>query len=675
MPRRGVLGGVLWLLAALPAWAEVALDLGVQRLVGAGMVAEGLQGRARVLADGRRPLELRWQDLKAEGTDWSWPNHGLRCADSVVTRRRFACHGGRLLPDGPELALEWRREAAQQRLEIRFPRPGAGTDRLELIRSAAGYQLTADLSGGALGALQQGFWPALEGWTLSGELGLNARWGNPKAAADWSLGFSGLTFSGPAGLYAGEGLAGALSGAFNGASGSHRFRLEAGALLTPWFYYEPADAALELNLRSVYNAAAGELILERAELSAPGVSALDGRAKLLTGEGFKVQELTLNASGLDLGVLYRRFLQPVLGATALEQAQVQGQADIRLTKGRENGWTLGLSLRDGRLADRRQGDDGASLFGLRGVMAELVWRSDRPGRATLGWESAHLWDQQLAFGAATLEFLTEPDGGRLSRAASLAFLSGQLSLKRLELHWPMTEQGLEFGAALSNLDLARFSEAAGWRSIDGTAQGVIDSGRYDGREMALEGRLQIRAFGGEIEVPRFAVSGLFGALPAAETAIKVRRLDLQRLTRTFSFGKITGSLNGDVDGLYLEDWRPVAFDARFANPDDDPEPHRISQRAVDNLTDLGGSGASGALSRGLLQMFDTFRYDRLGFGCRLQNGVCELSGLGPAEQGYYLVQGGGLPRISVVGINRRIDWDQLIEKLVQITHSGAPVVK
>jgi hypothetical protein len=52
-----------------------------------------------------------------------------------------------------------------------------------------------------------------------------------------------------------------------------------------------------------------------------------------------------------------------------------------------------------------------------------------------------------------------------------------------------------------------------------------------------------------------------------------------------------------------------------------------------------------------------------------------MGGVGPAKQGYYLVKGGGIPRIDIVGYNRRIDWELLVQKLVEITESGEPVVQ
>jgi hypothetical protein len=115
----------------------------------------------------------------------------------------------------------------------------------------------------------------------------------------------------------------------------------------------------------------------------------------------------------------------------------------------------------------------------------------------------------------------------------------------------------------------------------------------------------------------------------------------------------------------------VAFDASFRTPAGDDSPHRIDQRAVRNLSNLGGGGMSAALSQGLLRLFDKFHYRRLGLSCRLAGGVCGMGGIAPASDGgYYIVEGGGgLPTLDVIGYNRRVDWKVLLERLRSATGS------
>ncbi len=94
----------------------------------------------------------------------------------------------------------------------------------------------------------------------------------------------------------------------------------------------------------------------------------------------------------------------------------------------------------------------------------------------------------------------------------------------------------------------------------------------------------------------------------------------------------------------------------------------------ENLASLGGAGA--VLSSTFLRIFEEFSYRRLGISCRLSNGVCEMDGVAPAEGGYYIVEGGGLPpRIDVRGFNRRVDWEMLLSRLQLIVTSDGPVIR
>jgi hypothetical protein len=125
----------------------------------------------------------------------------------------------------------------------------------------------------------------------------------------------------------------------------------------------------------------------------------------------------------------------------------------------------------------------------------------------------------------------------------------------------------------------------------------------------------------------------------------------------------------------MVNWQPIAFNALFITPKNDDSTHLISQKAVNNLTSLGGNGAINALSRGVLSFFENFSYERLGWGCRLENGVCEMRGVEDAPNGYYIVKGGGLPRIDVIGYNKRVNWNELLNRLKAVTKLEKPIIK
>jgi hypothetical protein len=157
--------------------------------------------------------------------------------------------------------------------------------------------------------------------------------------------------------------------------------------------------------------------------------------------------------------------------------------------------------------------------------------------------------------------------------------------------------------------------------------------------------------------------------------IEIDNLDLQQVTRRFAFGSMQGRLSGFIRDLELENWEPVTFYAWLGTPDGDDSKRRISQKAVSSLASIGGGGATNLLSRSLLRVFDNFGYERLGIGCYLHRGVCQLYGVAAAEQGFYIVKGGGLPRIDVIGYNPRIDWQILLQRLRRVLATDKAIIQ
>jgi len=143
-------------------------------------------------------------------------------------------------------------------------------------------------------------------------------------------------------------------------------------------------------------------------------------------------------------------------------------------------------------------------------------------------------------------------------------------------------------------------------------------------------------------------------------------IGLEPLTGAFDFGGITGALDGRIDGLRLVDWQPVAFDAQLRTDRKRGVRQRISQRAVQDLSSVGDASFVTSLQARLLGIFDDFGYSQIGIGCRLRDEVCEMSGLGSAGRGFTIVRGSGLPRLTVIGFNRRVDWPTLVERLMAV---------
>ena len=87
---------------------------------------------------------------------------------------------------------------------------------------------------------------------------------------------------------------------------------------------------------------------------------------------------------------------------------------------------------------------------------------------------------------------------------------------------------------------------------------------------------------------------------------------------------------------------------------------------MQDLTSVGNASFVNSLQSQLIGFFDDFGYSRLGIGCTLVNEVCTMQGLASAGDGFVIVQGAGLPRLTVQGFNHRVDWPTLVERLAAV---------
>jgi hypothetical protein len=218
------------------------------------------------------------------------------------------------------------------------------------------------------------------------------------------------------------------------------------------------------------------------------------------------------------------------------------------------------------------------------------------------------------------------------------------------------------------------TEAVGLPPMNGVLSASIPALSVRPGEITLDGALVVSVFDGYVQATSLSVREPFGVASHLSADLEARHIDLAQLTKTFSFGSITGFADADVRGLELVRWLPTRFDARIASSPG-RYPRRISQRAVQNISALGGAGAMAAIQRSLIGLFDTFGYAEIGFRCALDMNVCTAGGVEGADRadgGFTIVRGGGVPAVDVIGYNRRIDWKELVDRLQRVTAGNAP---
>jgi hypothetical protein len=375
-----------------------------------------------------------------------------------------------------------------------------------------------------------------------------------------------------------------------------------------------------------------------------------------------VKEVSLDITEGRLPGLYDSYLQPWLNDTVLADLKMTGAitAAVRWRQGGLAGIHLDL---DGVSVDDREG-----RFGLGGLQGRVDWAAgEAPRHSDLQWRDGHLYRVPLSSGQIAAE--SSDSMLRLREPARLGMLDGELQIDDFELAFPVDAPwSWRIDGILTPVSLPRLCQALGWPEFAGKLSGVIPDVRYTNGRLEVGGMLLVRAFDGDITLANLQLLQPLSTIPQLRVDARVDNIDLEALTGAFSFGRIEGRLDGRVDGLYMEAWRPVAFDASFATPAGDTSRHRISQKAVDNISSIGGGGVGGVLSRSMLRVFEDFPYDKLGISCRLENGTCEMGGVAPAANGYYIVKGRRLPpRLDVIGYAERVNWRSLVAQLVAVT--------
>jgi hypothetical protein len=181
----------------------------------------------------------------------------------------------------------------------------------------------------------------------------------------------------------------------------------------------------------------------------------------------------------------------------------------------------------------------------------------------------------------------------------------------------------------------------------------------------------MNVFDGFVDMTRLSLQGPFGPSPVFSGNVQLRQLDLAAMTSVFDFGSITGRLDGSIDELRLVNWNPIAFKATMLAGSGG----RISQRAVNNLTSVGGGSMATGLQGAVLKLFKTFGYKRIGLSCTLQGSVCRMAGLDSDADGYTIVEGSGLPHLQVIGHQTQVDWPTLVRRLKAATEGTTPEVR
>lgn len=641
---------------AWPPSSSAQISLAVEDLEAPGFKAKSIKASLRLAARHEVQLEIGTLTIR----DRTWRNARVHCPDFRLEKTLVACADA-VIDVGERFPLSFTYFTQTKALDLLLTPAPAESWRLRARFGQPKAEFDIAIDNGKIARLTP--WlpaslPAIGAGTLKGTIALTAAGG---IIAQLAVG--NLSFSDASGLHAGEKIAAEV-------------RVEAEQRGAPWHwranaswtageaFWQPLYAAAtgqKLSAEGVSDAMRTEIKRGRLELPAIGEIELDGVWDHTAG---RFNSAAIRSSKLHVTPLYAQILKPFLEGTAVTDLRAEGAV------------TVAAQLRQGEILALDIGLSGVSLedqnrrFALFGVNGSVPWHRSESTRADLAIEGGEVF--RLPFGP--LKLPVEMQGLRFALdKLEVPLLDGALIVKDFRTLSGTSGWRWRFSGGIAPISMTRFSQSLGLPTMHGTLSAVIPEVRYGRSTLTVDGALVFKVFDGTVTAKNVNLIEPFGKAPRLQASLDMKNLDLDLLTRAFSFGNITGRIDAQVLDLELATWQPVKFDARIASSAGE-YPRKISQTAVQNISALGGAGAAGAIQRSFLGFFDQFGYEKLGLTCRLRNNVCEMGGAEDAPQGYVIVKGGGIPAISVIGYNRHVNWRELIERLKRIVQDNVRAI-
>ena len=429
-------------------------------------------------------------------------------------------------------------------------------------------------------------------------------------------------------------------------------------------YHPNPQQTLVFTANGLWNVNNKDLKVNEFIFDDPAMGHLAGQSRITIDQGFQIEQATLTFSSENLQQLDQTYIQPFLTETLFEGLRVTGAVNGQVDFTKQSLEAVSIDFSGLNFSDRE------GRFQIHNSHGTINWSSQLAtgSLSTLFWDGLVI--NQLPFGATEIELATDNNKIKLNHPINMPSLGGNVHVGQFD--WSSTtgkDPVIHFQGFIEEISLAQLASVLKWPNLHGSISGGIPQIIYHQGELKTSGELWVEVFGGHVIINQLVLVDFLSSQPEVFANIAVDNLDLEQISQTFKAGKITGKLSGFINDLHLLAWRPLTFFAWLGTPENDHSEHQISQRALDNIASIGVGPGVGLLSTTFLSYFDLFGYDRLGMGCYLHQGVCQLMGVNAVNEGFYLVKGQGLPRVDVIAYNTELDFDVLLKRMGRITQA------
>ena len=438
---------------------------------------------------------------------------------------------------------------------------------------------------------------------------------------------------------------------------------------TPGFLISNTDLPIRFNAELDLPSEQSALKIHQLAVSHPGVVELDYAGNLQFGDVITWDAFRMMIESPSIEKFYETYVQPVIFGTTVDSLELSGGISTHLA-GRDNQITdLAIELNNTYF------DDAYERFALYRLDGDFVLSSaSETVYSNVTWEGASIYG--IAFGDGKIDWGSKNRNVWISGWDAVSVFDGEMDIHELSVtDFGTRDAKISLSGSLSPVSMPEVMASFGLPPMAGKVSAKLPELSFQRNKLVLDGDIEVSLFKGVIEITDFEINELFSRVPRLYANVVAQGLDLETLTSTFSFGNISGTLDGHVKGLHLEAWQPVSFDAYFGTRENDEIRHRISRQAVDNLGRIGAQ--TSVLSSGWLRFIPNYSYGQLGLGCRFERGYCLMSGVANTNsEGFYVLTRGGLipPWIDIKGRGKLISWQNLIDGIKQIS-TGEVAVK
>ncbi len=374
------------------------------------------------------------------------------------------------------------------------------------------------------------------------------------------------------------------------------------------------------------------------------------------------RKLSFMAHVVDAFHFNQNILGGILGIYGFGGTEMSGQFTLSVQSVANTLDQWSIEFDDYYFLNERRKITAESLSGI------LNWNEQiRAENSQLHWQALEL--AGLPINKSTALFNLTADEFNLEGEHSFPVFDGAIDISQWQMSALFSESlDMSLNADISPISLRLITEKMGWPLMAGKISGNIPGMVKKDQVIEFLGALNLDVFEGSMLVDNLSMERLFGVAPVIAADVKFEGFDLSLLTETFGFGLITGKLHGVIDGLRITNWKTDRLDAEVYTVKTKGIKQTISQRAIDNISSLGG--IQGAISKTFLRFFDDFRYSNIKLSCKLHNSVCEIGGIKNTSNQFTIVEGGGIPNINIVGYVRSINWDEFISRLLNANYEG-----